>query len=321
MNPATQQRALLAIKYMMDKKLGIHAAATTAKTTARTVIKYMMLKRIIFKRSRKKGDKGRIFVDRSPAQKRFDFLELMNEGRSATRAAYELHTQVRTMSKQTLPDSTGKDIPIISKSGDFWVTNFAPLYGYSIVYYGYVLGLSDRIQGRAKQAGPKATKDGADDDYSDIWWQIDFDDFKSTLSIRDVGEFWKPHIMAFLRKAIETPKLSDPSLSRKFLSNPKVSLHATTSGRIMPSGSLKVSELEKMMQRYDVKLSKQVNYGVDDSGGAAVPQFIDKDALAKKLKRTTVGKFQVLYLNKSTVLSYPHGGPRTIRFKYSLGDE
>ena len=47
-NPAAQQRALLAIKMMIDDQLGIMKAAQIAKTSRRTIHKVMKLLRIIF---------------------------------------------------------------------------------------------------------------------------------------------------------------------------------------------------------------------------------------------------------------------------------
>ena len=100
-NEETQNRVLYALRLMQTNGWGIERAATVAKTTRRTVRKYGELLGVKFK-----GKEGTAlqFVG-LPIQKIEDFLIKMHRGQSATQAAKDLKTTVRTMSKQTYKDN------------------------------------------------------------------------------------------------------------------------------------------------------------------------------------------------------------------------
>ena len=62
------------------------------------------------------------------------------------------------------------------------------VYTHRLVVYGTMTGFNGTPLGRRKVPPNQATKKNLDKDYAEIWWQIDFDKFKSTLDSLDVGE-------------------------------------------------------------------------------------------------------------------------------------
>ena len=46
--------------------------------------------------------------------------------------------------------------------------------------------MGDKVQGAGNQAGPKAQQNKTDPNYAHIWWQIDFNNFESSLRIHIV---------------------------------------------------------------------------------------------------------------------------------------
>ena len=202
-NPAAQQRALLAIKMMIDDQLGIMKAAQIAKTSRRTIHKVMKLLGI-----RTKMEKGKLTIIKSTAEKMIDFITYMSQGNSATKSAKMAKTTVRTMARQTVDGN-----PIIVKEGVFWKLNAYPLYTHSMVLYGHIVGLDGGIQGQHIE------DDGSirSPDAPDIWWQIDFDEFQSTLPEEEVGEFYKDEIVSYLRDILEIPIQVNEVLAERFL--------------------------------------------------------------------------------------------------------
>jgi len=315
-NPEIESRVLLAINLMSRNGWGVEKAAKYAKTTRRTVRRYAKNMGINLK--------GRFGVKLKPVlkpdDKVVDFLRMMQDGNSATASAKALKTQVRTMAKRTY-----KGGPIIVKDGRRWVLNFVPVKDHSIVYYGKLLAFNDSVLGRGELLGPDANKPKnkkkQDEDYADIWWQLDFDDFASTLPIERVAEFWKEEVMNRLQRRLESLNITDKPLVAKFKTNAKVSADMTSNNR---KGN-KVSELEKMTNRYDLRLDDVVNAGIDErfdpSRGL---DFIPKADFVKgnkATKRTAIGKFQLFFLKKGDLVIYPKKGPLTLSFRYDLIDE
>jgi hypothetical protein len=287
-------------------------ATKLALTTPRTLKNYLAYKGI------KWVIKNRRFeIVRTPEQKRYEMVDLMNDGKSATAAAKELETTVKTMSKQTLETAAGVEEPIITRTGGKWDTNFVRVEDYSLVYYGGINGLGGTTIGRGEQAGPEANPDDADEDYMDIWWQIDFENWNSTLSPFEVAEFWKPQVMTVLRQKMESLIISDPDLSKKFLGNTKVSSHAATTGRMSPSGDMDLTRLEQILQRYEVKMMSDVSTGVDDNLIFRMPTYISKAELDTE---TSIGQFQVMFLNKDSAESYPKA-PEKVEVSHNLANE
>jgi hypothetical protein len=165
--------------------------------------------------------------------------------------------------------------------------------------------------------GPKATPAEADAEYMDIWWQVDFENWNSTLSPFEVAEFWKPQVMTILRQKLESLIISDADLANKFLGNSKVSAHAASTGRISASGDMDLTRLEQILQRYEAKMMSDVSTGVDDNLMFRPPIYLSKSELTEE---TSKGQFQVMFLNEDTAMQYPTK-PEVIEVKHNLNDE
>ena len=317
MSPDTERRVLMALDQMIRSQQGLHSAARAAHTTARTIRAYAVAKGIKLIRMAN----GQFRVGRNPQQKIKDLILAMHQGKSATATCKALHTTVGTMAKQTL-DYQGTAYPILEKQGNYWKTTFLPVFDYSVVLYGKLLAMGDKVQGAGSQAGPKAKQNQTDPNYADIWWQIDFDNFESSLNAVTVAEFWKPAIMQKLRSELEAYNLVDPMLSGKLLGNANVSADAQSKSRVK-QGTMKLSELEKMMNRYDIRMDGKVNAGVDDNLTPRDPDFI----LLSDITSGTAGAyqsqglFQVMVMRRSGVATYPVSGPKPVSFSYDLNDE
>ncbi|MHA1286416.1 MAG: hypothetical protein ACTSPB_03315 [Candidatus Thorarchaeota archaeon] len=314
MNPLTQQRALIALDLLLSRGISMTRATKLARTTPKTLKGYLAAKGI------KWIIKNRRFeIVRTPEQKRFEMIDLMNEGKSATAAAKELETTVKTMSRQTYETFPGSGVEeyVISRTGGKWQTNFVKTENYSLVYYGGILGLGGTTIGRGEQMGPKATPAEADAEYMDIWWQVDFENWNSTLSPFEVAEFWKPQVMTILRQKLESLIISDADLANKFLGNSKVSAHAASTGRISASGDMDLTRLEQILQRYEAKMMSDVSTGVDDNLMFRPPIYLSKSELTEE---TSKGQFQVMFLNEDTAMQYPTK-PEVIEVKHNLNDE
>lgn len=322
MKPATAQRAMRAFDLMGRTGIGARIACEMVGTTPRTLVKWLDNQKIPWSYKRRgRGRPIQIVVSRTPEQKVPDFLEALRAGRSATAAANDLNTTVDTMSRQVLPDSSGNLIPIIVKQGRRWVANFTPLHRYSTVVYGKLETMDGSNLGRGGQAGPNAsTKRG--EDYTDIWWQFDLDPLTSTLDPIDAVRYHRDRILARLRKALLTPNIADPTLSGTFLGSAKVRGAATNAGRWPGRGPMKVTRLEELLQRFDLRLV-EVRMGVDDNVDPAGPEFIAISELkppgSGPVKMPT-GRFQVFFLDKDNVTAYPPNGIK-IRYRYDLSEE
>jgi len=312
MRASVEQRALLALQLLLNRPLSMTKATKLALTTPTTLKKYLRLKGIkwIIKNHR-------FTIVKTPEQKRYEMIDLMNNGVSATAAAKQLETTVKTMSKQTLPDNAGTEQPILTKTSKGWATDFIKVEDYSLVYYGGITGLSGATLGRGKQKGPEATMEEGDEEYMDIWWQVDFNNWPSTLSPSLVGEFWKPQVMQVLRSKLESLIITDLDLAKSFLGNSKVSAHAASTGRISATGDLDLTRLEQIVQRYEVKMMPDVSAGVDDNLIFRVPTYEYVPDLGNMV---SVGAFQVMFLNKDDIKLYPVS-PEKIEIDHNLADE
>ena len=315
-NPIIENRVLLAIEMMGRYGWGVEKASLFAKTTRRTIHRYA--KHLGIKLKGKTG--VALKVIRPPNIKITDFLMQMHKGKSATAAARGLKTTVRTMAKQQWNGT-----PIMTKVGNRWVSNLIPVTDKPIVYYGDLIGFKGAIQGRGVLRGPDANKpknkNKQDGDYADIWWQIDFNAFASTLPLEQVAEFWKEEIMKRLKRRLEDLLHHDITLVAKFKTNSEVAADMTSNGR---TGN-RVSELEKQTKRYDLTLDDDVITSIDDrftinAGLTFIPKadFVKGN---KATKRTAIGLFQMFYMTKNSFVVYPKSGPLRLPFGYDLADE
>jgi len=317
MREEVQQRALEAINRMMRDRIGIMKASRLARSSRRSVKNYMALKGI---RSKIIGGNMRIVPNMT--QRINSFIMHMNNGYSATASAKAVGTTVRTMARK---DVNGT--PIILKEGRRWKLNVVPLYRHSIVVYGRIVGLGDNIQGSGEvptsldtnkpdsQEGVSEEDIKSPDADTAIWFQVDFDDFITTLSRDKVGAYYRPLIMDALREQLETPNISDESLALRFLNNDDVRQHSVSNGRLE---NQEVSRLEQIMSRYNVRLYSPPNYGVDDN---MMPRDIELIPITELGKEVSFGDFQVFMLRDDEPSLYPPDAPVEIRVDYDLADE
>jgi len=322
MKADTAQRAMRAYDLMIRTGMGARPATGMCGTTPRTLIRWMDDNGVSWSyRRRGRGRPLQIVPTRTPEQLVPDFLESMRAGNSASRSARELGTTIATMASQTLPDSSGVDQPIITKdpSNNRWVANFVPLHRYSTVVYGKLVSMDGTTLGRGGQAGPNASVNRGEE-YTDIWWQFDLDPLTSTLDPVDAVRFHRDRIADLLRRKLLRASVSDPAVSGSFLGSAKVRGAAVAANRWSGSGPMKVSPLEVLLQRFDLRFT-EIRMGVDDNVDPSGPEFMSVSDLSGTgpIKMPT-GRFQVFFLDDSDVDAYP-ANPLRIRYRYDLSQE
>jgi len=304
MSPQAQQRALRALSLMIKEGLGIMKASELAKSSRRSVKKYMKL----FGIKTKKGKRGKLVIVKTLQQRMHEFIMYMSKGDSATKAAKKANTQVRTMAKQRVD---GK--PIIVKEDGFWKLNAFPLYTHSLVIYGYLVDMDGNIQGNSIEEDGEIKSPDA----PDIWWQIDFNEFVSTLPDYEVGEFYKDDIVEMLREQLELPLVENETLAERFLGNEKVLDSALELGRVDDDGNMLVTPLENLVNRYEIKMNEFINYGIDDNHLDREINYVSKEDLGEV---ESLGLFQIFFV-KDEPLAYPPEGPLEIIYEYNLNNE
>lgn len=319
---AANERARIALAIMQREGLGIESAADRVRTTRRNVRRFMDEMGISGRRSRRRGDRGKLLITRQPLQKVRDFVDDMNQGLSATAAAKKSHTTVRTMAKVLV-----KGEPLLIKSNYRWELNVLIKHIYSLVYYGYLTGLSGKVQGGGEdhpdehQYGEEE-EDGIIDspDAPSIWWQIDFDYFVSTLPEELVGQFWKPAIMQWLREELETPNLVEIGIATNFLGNVDVAADAEETQRVDKNGNMLLTQIESWMNRYNMTMHPTVNFGLDDNH---TPRDIDFEPIQTIRDGIAVesARYQIIIRREDEIYTYPKSGPKVMFFKYNLADE
>ncbi len=320
---SANERARIALAIMQREGLGIEAAAARVKTTRRNVRRFMKDMGISTRRSRRRGDRGKLLVTRQPLQKVRDFIDDMNQGMSATAAAKKSHTTVRTMSKILV-----KGEPLLVKTNNRWELNVLIKHIYSLVYYGYLTGLGGKVQGGGEDH-PDEHQYGEEDedgiiespDAPSVWWQIDFDYFVSTLPEERVGQFWKPAIMQWLREELETPNLVEIGISTNFLGNADVADDAEYNDRIDDDGNMKLTQIETWMNRYDMTMHPTVNFGLDDNHTPRDVDFEPVSAVRAGVPVSAEGRYQIIIRRDDEVYTYPKSGPKKLTFNYDLSDE
>ena len=320
---AANERARIALAIMQREGLGIEAAAARVKTTRRNVRRFMQDMGITTRRSRRRGDRGKLLITRQPLQKVRDFIDDMNQGLSATAAAKRSHTTVRTMSKIMV-----KGEPLLVKVNNRWQLNVLIKHIYSLVYYGYLTGLGGKVQGGGEDH-PEEHQYGEEDDEGiiespdapSIWWQIDFDYFTSTLPEELVGQFWKPAIMQWLREELEMPNIVATGMSMNFLGNSDVEADAVENNRVDDDGNMKLTQIEAWMNRYDMTMHPTVNFGLDDNHTPRDVDFEPVSAVRAGIPVSAEGRYQIIIRRDDEVYTYPKSGPKIMTFEYDLSDE
>lgn len=317
MREEVKQRALDAINRMMRDGVGIMEASRLARTSRRTVKNYMRLEGI---RTLKRG--GRMKVIPNMQQRINAFILHMNRGYSATASARAVGTTVRTMARKTVGG-----VPIIVRGARRWELNVLPLFRHSIVVYGRITGLGDNVQGSGvlppnlSQGQEEEQPTVEDEDIKSpeadtaIWFQVDFNNFISTLTRGEVGKYYTPLIMDALKEQLETPNIVDTDIVEKFLNNDDVVSHSTATGRL---DSGEISRLEQLLSRYDVSLKTPANYGVDDN---FIPEEVEFIPIGSLGEVESLGDFQIFFLRDDEQSIYPEDAPEVIRVEYDLADE
>lgn len=303
MKPATVQRVLAAIQLMQRFDWGVDRASKAVHTDRRTVYRYLRQNNIRFR----KDKYGKIFIPRTPDQKKIDFLHHMTQGDSATAAARKVHTTVRSMKKVR-----HKGNRIIVKKQGKWENQYWTVYDYSLVVYGKMTGFNGKTLGRGPDDMAQ-DDDDLDEDYADIWWQVDFNSFHSTLPTELVGECHAEQIYQIVKARVEAATIQDVALSNNFSTFQKIQAHMATSGRATGM----VSPLEQAFRFYDLQLEPDFLYGVDDSRGTAPVRLIKRTS--KKFFQP-VGAFQVIVMRKGQRWVYPQQ-PIKIHYRFTLKAE
>ena len=312
-NDETQNRVLYALRLMQSKGIGIERAAKTAKTTRRSVRRYGEHLGVKFK-----GKEGQAlqFVGQ-PIHKIEDFLIKMHGGTSATKAARELKTTVRTMSKQNY-----KGQSIISKSNGRWVSQFIVEEKIIMDFYGHIKNPQGNTLGGNNVSGPHATsssnKSKRDPDYMEIWWDALLTDFGTTFATPgEAQKFWTNEIIKVVKQNMESLGMKDAKLMSSFQTNPTVLSQMKKDSRVPPPYT--VSPLESLTSRYGVSIEGvKVGTPMTYESRSNVNLIPKNDFKGKNIQRNVNIQFTVSYFGR-TMNQYPT--PKKFNFKYSLGDE
>lgn len=305
------ERVKKAVALMERRGMGIDSASKLVGTDRRTVYRYLTQQGIKIVRE---GKSRKVVIQRSPSQKKVDFIWAMSKGQSATEAAQELNTTVKSMAKVK-----ENGTPIIKKVGRKWVAQFLPVFNHRLVVYGTLSGFNGNTLGRQKVAPTKANDKNLDKDYAEIWWQIDFNNFKSTLDALDVGECHAPQIYLMLKSRLEIPSLLNPQLVTSFNTDPRIQQHIVNEGRGTNASDTLISPLENMFEKYELHFDDDFNWGVDDNMNARPIELLSiKDAQKKYFQ--PVGMFQVLVLRKGYAEYYPES-PIRMHYRVNVKQE
>ena len=305
------ERVKKAVALMERRGMGIDSASKLVGTDRRTVYRYLTQQGIKIVRE---GKSRKVVIQRSPSQKKVDFIWAMSKGQSATEAAKELNTTVKSMAKVK-----ENGTPIIKKVGRKWVAQFLPVFNHRLVVYGTLSGFNGKTLGRQKVAPTKANDKNLDKDYAEIWWQIDFNNFKSTLDALDVGECHAPQIYLMIKSRLEIPSILNPQLVTSFNTDPRIQQHIVNEGRGTNASDTLISPLENMFEKYELHFDDDFNWGVDDNMNARPIELLSvKDAQKKYFQ--PVGMFQVLVLRKGYAEYYPES-PIRMHYRVNVKQE
>ena len=184
-------------------------------------------------------------------------------------------------------------------------------------------GFTGKTLGRNKTAPHEVDSvqdDKLDKDYADIWWQIDFDNFRSTLDTLQVGECHAPQIFELLKEKLETPSVKNQNLVSSFQTDPRIKLDLVATGRGTNPADIELSELENLFGRYNLSFDDDYQWGVDDSMGLEPVALMPTSQMNPKKYFQPQGKFQVIVLRKGRVDYYPQT-PLSVYYRFTVADE
>jgi len=305
---AVLERVKKAVALMERRGIGVDTASKMVGTDRRTVYRYLARQGI---KTVRQGKSKKVVIQRLPTQKKIDYLWAMSKGKSATEAAKDLNTTVKSMAKVK-----ENGTPIIKKINNKWIAQFLPVYNHKLVVYGTLTGFNGNTLGRNKVSPNKVSDKNLDKDYAEIWWQIDFNNFKSTLDAIDVGKCHAPLIYLMLKTKLEIPSLMNSGLVTSFNTDPRIQKHILSEGRGTNPNDTLVSPLENMFQKYDLHFDDDYNWGVDDNMSARPVELISLKESKKKYFQP-VGMFQVLVLRKGFAEYYPQT-PLRIHYRVNV---
>ena len=200
----------------MKKGIIMSEAAKLAKTDTRTMKKVMKILGVL-----RKKKKGKVYIVTEYYKKLIDkMIYLMCGGWSASHAARELHTTLKTMMKMSVLVD-GRARPLLETSGGRHILNVYKVYGYPTTFYGKLHHDKEDERGvktksilttrMPTQKEPPNDDDYPEDDYASVLWQIDFDPFHSTLMEHDVIEHYPPKILKWLREELVNTTTKAPA--------------------------------------------------------------------------------------------------------------
>ena len=110
------------------------------------------------------------------------------------------------------------------------------------------------------------------------------------------------------------------------MGNAKVAADANASGRATAGANMKLTVLEDLLERYDIHMDKDMNkikMGIDSIRSGKI-DWVLKRRLNPGMttsKRTSKGNFQVMFLRRNGLSTYPSAGPKKLNLRYDLSKE
>lgn len=319
-------RAKRAIK-LMEKGVPVAEAIKKAGTSLGTVKKELQ----------RQGKKARIVKTRRGqkrtvsgyhAKKAEDVARKMQyDGLSATAACRDCHTQIGTVKDVRL---AGK-CKLLRKYGRTYRLQVYEVNTYAAVFYGRLRNVGSPIAITSRRGlleDPRTISKSKlpSDDYASILWQLDFDDFRSTLSSRDVCDKYLDDILPWLRAELEQKTVSKTIVSWLMKSGDQ------GLSKLIDAGLLTADEADEIRagrKKYDISLLEEtfrvgvifddeLRCGVDDRSKRAV--FVCRSQVKKDDPVVDDGNFQVLVFRRSGNYSYPYK-PRRVRYPHSIDED
>ena len=195
-------RAKEALK-LMDKGTPITVACKKAHTSYGTVRKAMRQLKKTYRTKLTKTARGRkrVIVDAYRVTKAMEVARKMQwEGRTATEAARECHTKIKTVK-----DAKIEGCRLLRYSRGRYRLQVFEVRKYGVVFYGRLRnqGSPVAITHTADLEVPETFNRAGLDDYASVVWQYDFDVFNSTLSPTDLCNYYLGLVRRFLDRGVD----------------------------------------------------------------------------------------------------------------------